>query len=58
MTLYEKILSVYPELQDTDTFATGVILLQDDSDGIGAYIREWNYNKPLPEGLTVGKPFV
>jgi hypothetical protein len=32
------------------------IILQDDSDGVGAYIAEWKYSKPIPEGLTLGKP--
>jgi hypothetical protein len=30
--------------------------LRDDSDGRGAYIEKWEYNEPLPEGMTVGKP--
>jgi len=30
-------------------------LLQDDSDGNGAYIAKWEYSKPLPEGMKVGK---
>ena len=52
MTLREQIISAYPELEGTRTFAEGIILLQDDSDGQGVYIREWNYSKPLPESLT------
>ncbi len=56
MTIREIIIEAYPELEGTKIFADGVILLQDDSDGIGAYIREWNYSKPIPEGLTLGKP--
>jgi hypothetical protein len=55
MSLYEQIIAVYPELEGSDLFRTGTIILQDDSDGEGAYIREWNYSEPLPEGLTVGK---
>jgi len=44
MTLYEKITTLYPSLTDTD-FApdTGTIMLQNDSDGNGDYIREWNH---------------
>jgi len=42
MTLYEKIISLYPELADFD-FASGVITLQNDSDGRGDYIKEWNH---------------
>ena len=56
MTLYEQIIAALPELADNPKiFADGIILLQDDSDGLGAYIREWNYEKPLPKGLTIGK---
>ena len=55
-SLYEKIVEVYPELSFSPLFGDGTIWLQDDSDGKGAYIREWNYSKPIPEGLTLGKP--
>ena len=41
MTLYEKIISLYPELVERD-FRT-VITLQNDSDGRGDYIKEWNH---------------
>ena len=54
MGLYETIIEAYPELTSID-FTTNIIL-QDDSDGLGAYIREWNYSEPIPEGLTLGKP--
>jgi hypothetical protein len=55
MTLYDQIIAEYPELENTMNFADGTIVLQDDSDGVGAYIREWNYAKPLPDGMKVGK---
>lgn len=58
MTLYEKIISVYPELTVTpqkDVFASGIITLMDDADGNGAYIAKWNYEKPIPQGLKLGK---
>ena len=42
MTLYEKLLSIYPELSDYD-FAEGDILLQNDSDGNGDYIAKWEH---------------
>ena len=42
MTLYEKIISLYPELA-TYNFATGVITLQNDSDGKGDYIAKWEH---------------
>ena len=41
MTLYEKIKTIYPELTDTDFL--NVITLQNDSDGKGDYIKEWNH---------------
>jgi hypothetical protein len=56
MNLYELIINEYPELENSEEFRNGNIILQDDSDGIGAYIREWNYSKSIPEGLTLGKP--
>ena len=55
MTLLEQIIAAYPELSEND-FANGSIRLQDDSDGEGAYIAKWEYSKPIPEGLTLGKP--
>ena len=41
MTLYEKIKSIYPEINDIDFKYT--IILQDDSDGRGAYIAKWDH---------------
>ena len=41
MTLYEKIISLYPELTDRDFLTT--IRLQNDSDGKGDYIAAWNH---------------
>jgi hypothetical protein len=59
MELWEKIVAEYPELADND-FAElgdkGSIKLRDDSDGIGAYILKWEYAKPIPTGLKLGKP--
>lgn len=46
MTLYEKIIAIYPELTQKDFYST--IRLQDDSDGKGAYIKEWNHSLPKP----------
>lgn len=40
MTLYQKIISIYPELSDYD-FAFGDIRLQNDGDG--DYIRTWEH---------------
>ena len=56
MELWEKIAEAYPEIADNDYAAfCREIILQDDSDGKGAYILEWNYSKPLPAGLKLGK---
>ena len=53
MTLYEKIKALYPELTDRD-FIT-VITLQNDSNGNGDYIKEWNHPtlpRPTEEQLS------
>ena len=53
MNLYEKIKAIYPELTDND-FMT-VITLQNDSDGKGDYIKEWNHPtlaRPTEEQLA------
>jgi hypothetical protein len=53
MNLYEKIMALYPELTDND-FLTA-ITLQNDSDGKGDYIKEWNHPtlaKPTEEQLA------
>ena len=56
MDLYSQIISVYPELESKDFLPDkGDILLKDDGDGI-VYIAKWDYSKPIPEGLTLGKP--
>jgi hypothetical protein len=41
MTLYEKIKLIYPSLEDKDFWT--VIMLQNDSDGNGDYIKSWNH---------------
>ena len=56
MELWEKIVEAYPEINPTDDFRELGIFLQDDSDGVGAYIKKWEYFQPIPEGLTLGKP--
>ena len=53
MTLYEKIKAIYPTLQDSDFLDT--IRLQNDSDGKGDYIKEWNhptFARPTEEQLA------
>jgi hypothetical protein len=56
MTLWEQIIDVYPELTDADFYPMGgSILLKDDSDGQGEYIAKWEYSKPIPKGMKLGK---
>lgn len=55
MTLYDKIIAVYPELTNSNLFTDGTIILQNDADGTGDYIRAWNYSKTIPDGLKLGK---
>lgn len=56
MELWEKIVSEYPETAENNfqVFKETIILL-DDSDGEGAYISKWEYSKPIPDGLKLGK---
>jgi hypothetical protein len=55
MELWEQIIAAYPEINPTDNFRELGIWLRDDSDGLGAYIYQWEYSQPLPEGMKVGK---
>ena len=55
MELWEQIIEAYPEINSTDNFSELGINLQDDSDGQGAYIAKWDYSKPIPDGLKLGK---
>jgi len=44
MSLYKKIITLYPSLNDTDfNYVTGTIKLQNDSDGRGDYIAKWEH---------------
>ena len=57
MSLVNKIKKIYPSLtnEDFDVAAKGTILVQNDSDGKGDYIREWNHpslSKPTDEQLA------
>lgn len=55
MSLDKIIRETYPEITDNDFMPpNGSILLKDDGDGI-QYIAKWEYSKPLPEGLKLGK---
>lgn len=55
MSLYEQIIEALPELEDSIIFSKDIIL-QNDSDGLGDYIAKWDYDQPIPDGLTLGKP--
>ena len=53
MTLYEKIMVLYPELQQQDF--VDIIRLQNDSDGRGDYIAKWEHPtlpRPTEEQLA------
>lgn len=41
MSLYNKIMALYPSLKPQDFLTT--INLQNDSDGNGDYIKSWNH---------------
>jgi hypothetical protein len=44
MTLFEKIIALYPELTIEDFIPShGTIFLQNDSDGRGDYIAKWEH---------------
>lgn len=52
MSLYEKIMSLYPELTQENFVTT--IILQNDEDGKGDYIAKWEhleYPKPTSSQL-------
>ena len=54
MLMFEKLMKIYPELNETDFAPRGTIVLQNDSDGRGDYIAEWNHPtlpKPTEEQL-------
>ena len=55
MSLLNEIMDIYPELTIEDFNMKQTIVLRDDSDGFGAYIEQWNYSKPIPEGFKLGK---
>jgi hypothetical protein len=53
MTLYDKIIALYPELTQQDFLS--VIRLQNDSDGKGDYIAAWNHpTLPRPTDEQLG----
>ena len=55
-TLVERLKKLQPSLVDKDFSPTvdGTIILQDDSDGKGAYIASWNHptiNRPTDDEI-------
>lgn len=55
MTLYDKLLAIYPTLTSDDISYDGTIRLQNDSDGRGDYIAAWDHPtlpKPTDEQLS------
>jgi hypothetical protein len=52
MTLYEKIITIYPQLEQQDFLTT--IRLQNDSDGKGDYIAKWEHTLPRPTDEQLG----
>jgi hypothetical protein len=53
MTLYDKIMALYPSLTDSDFTTT--IILQNESDGKGDYIAAWDHPtlaRPTEEQLS------
>lgn len=59
MALYEDIIKIYPELSEDNGHKHfgpyGTITLRNDSDGLGDYIERWDYSKPVPKGMKIGK---
>ena len=53
MDLYTTIKNFYPTIDDIE-FVKGCIELRDDGDGV-QYIAKWDYDKPIPNGLKLGK---
>ena len=54
MTLIEKIKQLRPNLTDDDFLPEATIMLQNNSDGKGDYIKEWNHpteTQPTQEEL-------
>lgn len=55
MELWEEVIANFSDLTpENDLMALGIIL-RDDSDGLGAYIAKWDYSKPIPKGMKIGK---
>jgi hypothetical protein len=56
-SIYDTIKETYPEIFQLSVLQQDKIFgLRDDVDGKGVWITHWNYEQPIPEGLTLGKP--
>jgi len=55
MSLYDDLIAALPELKDLELFPYDTIVLQNDADATGDYIAKWEYSKPIPDGLKLGK---
>jgi hypothetical protein len=54
MSLFEKIMVLYPSLTPQD-FIDGLVVLQNDSDGKGDYIAKWEHpTLPRPTDEQLG----
>ena len=50
MGIKEDLMAALSSLSDADfSPLLNIIVLQDDSDGKGPYIKQWNHPEPLPE---------
>ena len=47
-TIIDKIKEIYPTLTDEDFNYNGTIILQNDSNGQGDYIKSWTNENPMP----------
>jgi hypothetical protein len=56
MSLFDDIVEIYPELTSQDFEPKGSIELRNDGDDFGDYISKWDYSKPIPKGMKLGKP--
>ena len=54
MDFFNQIIGMYPELTSDNFGKLETIELRDDGDGV-QYIAKWEYSKPLPAGLKLGK---
>jgi hypothetical protein len=50
--LYDKIIAIYPQLEQQDFMTT--IRLQNNSDGKGDYIAKWEHTLPRPTDEQLG----